>query len=197
MRPGPPAAGRGAGPAAAHGGGGVTDSVEERSKRLTPREWRVVALVIEGVSTEQACDALGIAPGTFESHKQAVRRKLGVPRGQRLEMFLREHLGSLPIPAEQVQAEPSRAATAGTQAEPYPAERRLRWLLRITLKELSEVAGSAALRAQLLEQTVRRVGSENLEEAANEVGQLQHVADEITATYHRLIEAIRAGTWRE
>lgn len=170
----------------------MADTVEERSKRLTPREWRVVALVIEGVSTEQACDALGIAPGTFESHKQAVRRKLGVPRGQRLELFLHENLGSLPIPAEQVHGEPVRAKAEGeAQREPYPAERRLRWLLRITLKELSEVAGSAALRAQLLEQTVRRVGTENFEEASSEVKQLQMVAEEITATYHRLVEEIR------
>lgn len=170
------------------------DTVGDRAKRLTPREWRVVALVVEGVSTEQACDALGIAPGTYESHKQAVRRKLAVPRGQRLEHFLREHLAALPIPAEEVSPREQREEAAGEQRrEPHVAERRLRWLLRITLKELSEVAGSAALRAQLLEQTVRRVGSENLEEAANEVQQLKHVADDITATYHRLIEEIRSG----
>lgn len=171
------------------------ESLEGRAKRLTPREWRVVALVIEGVSTEEACEALGIAPGTYESHKQAVRRKLAVPRGHRLELFLRENLGALPVPPDlerevaPTPEAPEREAAAPSEA----AERRLRWLLRITLKELSEVAGSAALRAELLEQTVRRVGSKDLAEAQWEVEQLKAVAQEISDTYRRLVEKARSA----
>lgn len=173
------------------------ESLAERSKRLTGREWRVVALVIEGVSTDQACEALGIAPGTFESHKQAIRRKLAVPRGVRLEAFLRDHLGSLPVPVgegatpiEIARRERERASGAAPPGG-AEAERRLRWLLRITLKELSEVAASAALRAELLQQTVRRVGTKDLAEAEQEVEQLQGVARELTEVYRRLVEEAR------
>lgn len=169
------------------------ETLEERARRLTPREWRVVALVIEGVAAEEACEALGIAAGTYESHKQAIRRKLAVPRGHRLELFLREHLGSLPVPPDLERAVSEAPPHAEERAPSQEAERRLRWLLRITLKELSEVAGSAALRAELLEQTVRRVGTKDLAEAQWEIEQLKAVANEITETYRRLVQMARQG----
>lgn len=55
---------------------------------LTPVERRVAELVIDGVRVARACAALGIAEGTFWSHKRAIRRKLEVPPGVRLETFL-------------------------------------------------------------------------------------------------------------
>lgn len=147
----------------------------------------MVALVLEGVVIERACESLGIAPGTFESHKQAIRRKLAVPRGQRLEVFLRQNVGAIPLPGGAVVSPKPEVVDESVQ------ERRIRWLLRITLAELSEVAGSAALRAELLEQTVRRMGSDEPGEAEREIAELQFVARELNEAYRRLLEQVRSG----
>lgn len=154
------------------------------AERLTPREWRVLALVLEGRSTQQACESIGIAPGTFESHKQAIRRKLGVPRGKRLEAYLREFSDLLPA-----EIRPERPAA---QAPPDEyADRRIRWLLRLTLDELNEVSQNAGMRAQLLGQTVRRITSADADEAKREIDDLQFVAAELRTTAERLLREIR------
>lgn len=161
----------------------------ERAKRLTPREWRVVALSIEGVAAEDACSALGVAEGTLKSHKQAIRRKLGVPRGKRLERHLREYLEALPPGIR-----PSFASTEQAPVDPSVAERRVRLLLRLTLQELLEVADNADLRAALLKQTVERIASEDADDARKEVGELQSAAREIRDTFERVRADIRART---
>lgn len=163
--------------------------LESRAERLTPREWRVVALVIEGVPTSQACERLGIAPGTFESHKQAIRRKLGVPRGERLEKHLQIFAGNIPESSEP-------ASTSGTvSASPQyadPSERRVRLLYRMTIDELVEVAGSAELRATLLGQTVKRMASEDLADAEREIADLREAASEIRVLAGQLLEQVRS-----
>ena len=161
-------------------------SMADRAARITPQEWRVIALAIEGVAPSAACDALGIALGTLESHKQAIRRKLGIPKGVRFEAFVRDNFADgVPIPEPADKREP-RVVDKATQ------DRRVRWLLRITLQELSEVAMSAGLRAQLLEQTVRRMGSGDIGEAQNEVEDLQRIAKQAQELYDRILEDIRA-----
>src|SRR5438552_7128421 len=157
----------------------------DRASRITPQEWRVIALAIEGVAPSAACEALGIALGTLESHKQAIRRKLGIPKGQRFEAFVRDNFAEgVPLPEDHKQA--ARPVDKSIQ------DRRVRWLLRITLQELSEVAMSAGLRAQLLEQTVRRMGSGDIGEAQNEVEDLQRIAKQAQELYDRILEDIRA-----
>ncbi len=167
---------------------GRPEDFTERAKRLTPREWRVVALSIEGVASEDACSALGIAEGTLKSHKQAIRRKLGVPRGKRLERHLRENLEAIPASIRPT----AEAALQRAGADPSVLERRVRLLLRLTLEELLEVADNAELRAALLEQTVQRVASADADEARSEVADLQHVAKELRATFERIRADIRA-----
>ena len=164
-----------------------SEEFAERAKRLTPREWRVVALSIEGVAAEDACAALGIAEGTLKSHKQAIRRKLGVPRGKRLERHLREHMEALPAGIR-----PSIGAAELAPVEPSVVERRVRLLLRLTLQELLEVADNAELRAALLKQTVQRIASEDAEDARREVEELQIAAQEIRATFERVRADIRS-----
>jgi DNA-binding CsgD family transcriptional regulator len=164
------------------------EEFSERAKRLTPREWRVVALSIEGVASEDACAALGIAEGTLKSHKQAIRRKLGVPRGKRLDRHLREHLEALPPGMRPAIA----AATDQTPVDPSIAERRVRLLLRLTLQELLVVADNAELRAALLQQTVQRIASEDADDARREVEELQLAAREIRDTFQRVRADIRA-----
>ncbi|MGZ4120201.1 MAG: hypothetical protein ACXVQY_07955 [Actinomycetota bacterium] len=161
-------------------------SMVERVSRITPQEWRVIALAIEGVAPSQACEALGIALGTLESHKQAIRRKLGIPKGIRFEAFVRENFAEgVPIAEAQKPREP-RVVDKATQ------DRRVRWLLRITLQELSEVAVSAGLRAQLLEQTVSRMNPSATAEAAREVEDLQQIAKEAQALFDHILADIRA-----
>jgi DNA-binding CsgD family transcriptional regulator len=159
----------------------------ERAKRLTPREWRVVALAIEGVAAEDACAALGIAEGTLKSHKQAIRRKLGVPRGKRLERHLRDHMDALPAGMRPT----IEAATQQGAVEPSVLERRVRLLLRLTLQELLEVADNSELRAALLEQTVQRIASADADDARREVEDLQMVARELRGTFERVRAEIR------
>lgn len=161
----------------------------ERAKRLTPREWRVVALSIEGVAAEDACAALGIAEGTLKSHKQAIRRKLGVPRGKRLERHLRENLEALP---EGIRPTVAAAAAKIQQVDPAIMERRVRLLLRLTLQELLEVADNADLRAALLQQTVQRISSEDADDARREVEDLQLAAKTIRDTFEKVRADIRA-----
>ena len=158
----------------------------DRASRITPQEWRVIALAIEGVAPSQACEALGIALGTLESHKQAIRRKLGIPKGVRFEAYVRENFGEgVPLPEQKQQREP-RVVDKATQ------DRRVRWLLRITLQELSEVSVSAGLRAQLLQQTVARMNPSATAEAAREVEDLQQIAKEAQALFDKVLADIRA-----
>jgi DNA-binding CsgD family transcriptional regulator len=164
----------------------VDDEMVDRASRITPQEWRVIALAIEGVAPSAACEALGIALGTLESHKQAIRRKLGIPKGVRFEQYVRENFGEgVPIPAETQKREP-RVVDKQTQ------DRRVRWLLRITLQELSEVSVSAGLRAQLLEQTVARMNPSATAEASREVEDLQQIAKEAQALFDKVLADIRA-----
>lgn len=160
--------------------------LESRAERLTPREWRVVALVIEGVPTSQACERLGIASGTFESHKQAIRRKLGIPRGERLEKHLQVFAGNIPDEQQKL----SLAQPEVRSQEP-PGERRIRLLYRMTIDELTEVAGSAELRATLLGQTIKRMSSDDHADAEAEIEDLRVAAAEIRATAARLLESVR------
>ena len=159
----------------------------DRASRITPQEWRVIALAIEGVAPSQACEALGIALGTLESHKQAIRRKLGIPKGVRFEAYVRENFGEgVPLPEQKQQQREARVVDKETQ------DRRVRWLLRITLQELSEVSVSAGLRAQLLQQTVARMNPSATAEAAREVEDLQQIAKEAQALFDKVLADIRA-----
>jgi len=159
----------------------------DRASRITPQEWRVIALAIEGVAPSAACEALGIALGTLESHKQAIRRKLGIPKGVRFEAYVRENFAEgVQVPEQKQQQREPRVVDKQTQ------DRRVRWLLRITLQELSEVSVSAGLRAQLLEQTVARMNPSATEEAAREVQDLQQIAKEAQALFDKILADIRA-----
>jgi len=148
----------------------------------------VIALAIEGVAPSAACEALGIALGTLESHKQAIRRKLAIPKGERFESFVRAHFAEgVPIP-EKRESPPDKTE----KGESAYADRRVRWLLRITLQEVSEAATSARLRAQLLEQTVTRMGSADVGEAQREVQELTEIAEDLSKLYDNALARIRA-----
>lgn len=164
----------------------MDETIAERVGRITPQEWRVIALSIEGVSASAACEALGIAMGTLESHKQAIRRKLGIPKGQRFEVFVRDNFAEgVPLPEE--------TKSDRRPVERGVADRRVRWLLRITLEELSELGMAAGLRAQLLSQTAQRMSEGGASaEARSEVEDLQRISEEVSALFRRMLDDIRA-----
>jgi non-specific serine/threonine protein kinase len=46
--------------------------------RLTPRQWQVIELVVEGYTNRQIADRLGISARTAETHLDEIRNRLGV-----------------------------------------------------------------------------------------------------------------------
>ena len=99
--------------------------------------------------------------------------------------FCRAHFAEgVPIPEKHAAPPPER--------ESKHADRRVRWLLRITLQEVSEAATSARLRAQLLEQTVSRMGTADVAEAQREVGELTEIAEDLAKLYESALARIRA-----
>jgi DNA-binding CsgD family transcriptional regulator len=166
-----------------------TEGFAERASRLTPREWRVIAMVLEGVSTNDACQALGIAPGTLESHKQAIRRKLAIPRGERLERALKEFASSVPVAIPEEEAPKTK-----TPVPKEVQERRVRLLFRMTIEELLEVANNADLRASLLDQTVRRMSPEGIADASLEIEDLKKAAMAIRTVADELLTRARRRT---
>ena len=52
---------------------------------LSEREREIVALVLQGHSTESIAGRLDISPGTVKIHRRNIYRKLGIPESQRLE----------------------------------------------------------------------------------------------------------------
>jgi DNA-binding NarL/FixJ family response regulator len=51
---------------------------QERRVALTAREWEVLDLMRQGLSTRRIADRLFITPATVRSHVAAVMKKLGV-----------------------------------------------------------------------------------------------------------------------
>ena len=72
------------------------------SARLTSREWEVLNLIANGLSTRQAAEKLTLSPTAIRVHIAAVVRKLGVEsRAEAIELFMRaddEADGSLRSP---------------------------------------------------------------------------------------------------
>jgi DNA-binding NarL/FixJ family response regulator len=60
------------------------------SGRLTSREWEVLNLIANGLSTRQVADRLTLSPTAIRVHIAAVVRKLGVEsRAEAIELFMR------------------------------------------------------------------------------------------------------------
>src|SRR5687767_7849453 len=118
----------------------------EGNEKVTPLQERILALMLEGLSDEDVWGALGIGKDLLESHKESLRRTLDVSDDQELAEYIRARVEDLPPETDSlVQSAPSD-------------ERRIRILLRLTLKELLEVASNAEIRAHMLQQTVDALG---------------------------------------
>lgn len=157
----------------------IDASIRSRAHRLSPQEWRVITLALENVGPTRASAALGIARGTLESHRSSIRRKLAIPTGARFEDYVRQMF------AADVQPERS-APLAESRAND---DRRVKWLLRLTLEELRELGVSARLRARTIQSPL---AAEVDDELVCEAKDLREVGIAMTELYEATVRAIRA-----
>jgi len=62
---------------------------------LTAREWEVLDLLCEALSTDEIADALSLSSGTVRSHVKNILRKLHVPSRREAVARARELRGSI------------------------------------------------------------------------------------------------------
>ncbi len=54
------------------------DSFAQRAHQLTPQQWRVLALMVQGDQNKQIAHKLGVGEATVKAHVTVILRKLGV-----------------------------------------------------------------------------------------------------------------------
>ena len=86
------------GEALAHQDGGAEDDVpappgaeDARLRTLTPRERRILALVVEGLTNGEIGERLGIGEKTVRNHVSAVLGKLGLTRRTQAAVYAVQH----------------------------------------------------------------------------------------------------------
>src|SRR6267378_3487234 len=57
---------------------GPADSFAQRATQLTPQQWRVLALMVQGDQNKQIAHKLGVGEATVKAHVTVILRKLGV-----------------------------------------------------------------------------------------------------------------------
>ena len=57
---------------------GAPDSFAQRAAQLTPQQWRVLALMVQGDQNKQIAYKLGVGEATVKAHVTVILRKLGV-----------------------------------------------------------------------------------------------------------------------
>ena len=57
---------------------GPPDSFAQRATQLTPQQWRVLALMVQGDQNKQIAYKLGVGEATVKAHVTVILRKLGV-----------------------------------------------------------------------------------------------------------------------
>src|SRR5690349_16888586 len=56
----------------------ATDTIAQRAAQLTPQQWRVLALMVQGDQNKQIAYKLGVGEATVKAHVTVILRKLGV-----------------------------------------------------------------------------------------------------------------------
>jgi DNA-binding NarL/FixJ family response regulator len=57
---------------------GSGDAIDKRAALLTPQQWRVLALMVQGDQNKQIAYKLGVGEATVKAHVTVILRKLGV-----------------------------------------------------------------------------------------------------------------------
>ena len=81
---------------------------EPTEARLTPRQWQVLRMLVEGKSNKEIARALNLGPGTIKVHLTAIFRNLGVSNRARAAVAGERLLRSTP---PRVEIEPCLALT--------------------------------------------------------------------------------------
>lgn len=55
-----------------------TDTIAQRAAQLTPQQWRVLTLMVQGDQNKQIAHKLGVGEATVKAHVTVILRKLGV-----------------------------------------------------------------------------------------------------------------------
>jgi DNA-binding NarL/FixJ family response regulator len=55
-----------------------SDTFAQRAAQLTPQQWRVLALMVQGDQNKQIAHKLGVGEATVKAHVTVILRKLGV-----------------------------------------------------------------------------------------------------------------------
>jgi hypothetical protein len=108
----------------------------DRVGRLTPRELRVLLLLAEDLSAEDIAVTSGLSVQQVAGIRQALRRKLAVPPGQQLGMFVK-HMPDVVTMARTSAAEP--AVPVESSSRSLLVDRRSKLLLRKSIQELHEL----------------------------------------------------------
>ena len=58
--------------------GATVDTFAQRAAQLTPQQWRVLALMVQGDQNKQIAHKLGVGEATVKAHVTVILRKLGV-----------------------------------------------------------------------------------------------------------------------
>ncbi|MEF8793290.1 response regulator transcription factor [Thiohalorhabdus sp.] len=70
--------------------GAWRDRLRRRMERLTPREWEVARLVVDGLSSKAIAAKLGLSPKTVEVHRGRVMTKMGAKSSPELVQMIYE-----------------------------------------------------------------------------------------------------------
>lgn len=151
-------------------------------EKLTARELRLIALMLEGFSAEEAEVRLGIPRELVLESTQSIRTKIKALDDEDVEDAVQRRLSNALVDiAREEELAPSVEVS----------ERREKLLLRLTIKDLLRVAADAELRAAMLEATVDNIGSVSEADARREIEDLRDSGLMIRQTAEGLLQKIR------
>ncbi|AGB70210.1 MULTISPECIES: response regulator [Rhizobium] len=69
----------------------VADALQKEADRLTPRERRILGLIVTGRSNREIAEELQITPATAETHRKNLKKKLGIATTAGLIRYALDH----------------------------------------------------------------------------------------------------------
>jgi DNA-binding CsgD family transcriptional regulator len=158
------------------------DAARERYTRLTPREARVLVLLLDGATTQEIAGILGVGRGTVNGVRQSIRRKLAIPAhadlGDSVTRLpgIRDHLRQVAEPV----------------VVPHPApDRRRNLVLRAALRDIDGVATRAAAKSRALVTLAAASDDHDRRWMLAEAEQVAAIATELADLHDRAVALAR------